>query len=129
MKNYAGVENVDDALRTELDLAGINIFEYPFVLTGNEVQTKIIGSLHKWTFTRYWRYWVATGPGIPPEYANNLHERFGDTVRVDGHCGCPSPDEWFQGFAVGHYHVDSQDGLRALADTIKAVFEDAQNVN
>jgi hypothetical protein len=68
-----------------------------------------------------WRYWVAEGPGIPPDDAERLHARFGRVVRVDGHCGAPSPREWFGGFAVGLYHVDTQEGLGALAVTIREV--------
>ena len=35
----------------------------------------------------------------------------------------PSPLEWFKGLAVGSYHVDSPEGLKALADTIKKIVE------
>jgi adenosyl cobinamide kinase/adenosyl cobinamide phosphate guanylyltransferase len=42
---------------------------------------------------------------------------------VDGHCGCPSPREWHHGFAVGLYHVDTQEALNALADTIRRVHQ------
>jgi hypothetical protein len=52
-----------------------------------------------------------------------LYETNKKDVRVAGHCGCPSPLEWYKGLAVGNYHVDSPEGLKALADTIKGLVE------
>jgi len=46
-------------------------------------------------------------------------------VRVAGHCS-PSPLEWFHGFAVGNYHVDTFTGLKALADIIRLVEKEAK---
>ncbi len=66
------------------------------------------------------------GPGLPLTYAQPLHEAFGQVVRVDGHCGCPSPLEWFKGFGVGLYHVDSPEGLKALARALTQCVEDAK---
>lgn len=86
-----------------------------------EVPTSIIGSLGPWGFKRAWRYWVAEGPGIPVGEAERLHATHGQVVRVAGHCGCPSPREWFKGFGVGCYHVDTQEGLNALADVIRGI--------
>jgi hypothetical protein len=57
------------------------------------------------------------------EAAERLHATHGTQVRVDGHCGCPSPREWFKGFGVGHYHVDTPAGLKALADAIRSVYD------
>ena len=50
----------------------------------------------------------------------------GRDVRVDGHCLAPSPLEWCKGFAVGMYHVDTPEGLKALADTIKLVYAETR---
>ena len=50
-------------------------------------------------------------------------------MRVEGHCGCPSPLEYNKGFAVGLYHVDTPEGLKALADTIKQVAKDSDLKN
>lgn len=66
---------------------------------------------------------MCKGPGIPNPTAEILHEKFGQEVRVDGHCGCPSPWEQFGGLACGRYHVDTQRGLIAIANTIQIVFE------
>tara|TARA_Y100000310_G_C20539180_1_gene742371 strand:+ start:683 stop:973 length:291 start_codon:yes stop_codon:yes gene_type:complete len=96
------------------------------------VYTIIFGELHGWTFHRAWRYWICKGPGIEFNYATKLHEQFGQVVRVDGCCGCPSPLEQFHGLAVNSYHVDTLPGLKALADTIKeviAAWRDVQNAN
>jgi hypothetical protein len=127
--NYAGprCKEKDEEIEKELLDAGIepNRSEL-WAKREREVETDVIGFLESWSFERAWYYWVASGPGIPPQYANPLHEKFGNDVRVAGHCGCPSPKEWFKGFAVGSYHVDTPEGLKALADTIKKIVEDAK---
>jgi len=107
-----------------LEAAGINVEKYEFLRhRKGEVDSAIMGSLHGWTFERAWYYWVCKGPGIEVEAAERLHKAIGQEVRVDGHCGCPSPREWFHGLACGHYHVDTPAGLKALADTIKELVE------
>lgn len=121
MNNYAGMSDKDDEIAAELEAAGIEVSKFEIFRDRGEVKTSVMGSLHGWGFRRAWYYWVADGPGIPPVYANELHEKHGKDVRVDGHCGCPSPQEWFKGFAVGMYHVDTQEGLNALADVIRRV--------
>ena len=118
--NYAGVDNIDDDLAAELNLAGITVMVLPFE-QGGEVKTKVIGSVHGWSFDRLWYYWSAKGPGIPCDVATDLWNK-DKTVRVDGHCASPSPVEWFNGFGVGSYHIDTPEGLKALADVIKSVY-------
>lgn len=124
--------DTDDILRAELKAAGIptaqeEAGEPPeyladlFRRNSGEVKTSVIGSLHGWEFKRAWYYWMASGPGIEVAAAERLHAAHGKTARVAGHCGCPSPREWFKGLACGSYHVDDADGLKALADTIKAL--------
>lgn len=125
-KNYAGDFHADEAIATELALAGITVQKLELLRNSHpEMRTSVLGQLGPWRFRRAWRYWIATGPGIPPAEAERLHTSHGQAVRVDGHCGCPSPLEWFQGFAVGCYHVDTQDGLNALAATIRSILENA----
>jgi hypothetical protein len=122
MKNYAGKDDKDEEIAEELRLAGISLVKLPeFMRDKNEVKTVIMGELYKWGFRRAWYYWVADGPGLPLEEAMELHEKWGNVVRVDGHCCCPSPLEWNEGFATGLYHVDSQEGLNALADMIRRI--------
>jgi hypothetical protein len=122
MKNYAGVENIDLELIQELTDAGITFKQYPFLKDGrNEVNTSVVGVLGHWIFTRAWVYWVAKGDGISPEYAEPFHETWGNEVRVDGHCGCPSPVEWKHGFAIDTYHIDTSNGLKAFADLLKKI--------
>ena len=128
MENYAGKENIDSAVAKELEIAGIEVHNMGFTQDA-EVKTCIMGLLHNWSFRRAWYYWMAEGPGIPPKYANELHEKHGKAVRVDGDCSCPSPEERFKGLSVGHYHIDTQEGLNALANTIKQVIKDAQQAN
>lgn len=122
--------DTDDILRAELKAAGIQTMqeadgkgpEYMaelFRKMSGEVKTSVIGILHGWKFTRAWYYWVCEGPGIEVAAAEALHASHGRSVRVDGHCGCPSPREQYKGLAVGLYHVDDPEGLKALADTIR----------
>ncbi len=122
--NLAGVSAalVDAQCRKELDIAGIDVTALPEVCRkSGEVKTIIVGSYAGWTFTRAWRYWIAKGPGIPVTEATKLHERHGNVTRVDGHCGCPSPLEQNKGLATGFYHIDAQEGLNALKQTLERV--------
>ena len=123
MKNYAGRDDIDKDLEAELTEAGIGIYRFPefYREKSGEVKTIVIGTLYGWTFKRAWYYWIAEGPGIPPVDAEELHQTHGKDVRVDGHCGCPSPTEWYKGFAVPHYHIDTQEGLNALAAMIQKI--------
>ncbi len=118
--NMAGVEACDEVLEKELLEAGIEVHILPISI-GGEVPTKIIGSVQGWNFERAWYYWVAKGPGISVEDATDLFNTHGQEVRTDGHCGCPSPKEWNGNFGTGMYHVDTQEGLNALAATIKKI--------
>ena len=124
--------DTDDILRAELKAAGIPTLqedagEGPEYLAdmlrrnSGEVKTSVVGVLHGWEFRRAWYYWMCSGPGIEVAAAERLHATHGKDVRVAGHCGCPSPREWFKGLACGIYHVDSPEGLKALADTIRAL--------
>lgn len=120
--NVAGMgrdhpQRVDGILINELESAGIG-WEHADERYG-EPQTLVVGNLHGWTFRRAWYYWIASGPILSNEYAMPLHESHGKSVRVSGHCGCPSPEEWCGDRGVGLYHVDNQEGLKALADTIR----------
>lgn len=122
--NYAGRNDVDDLLAKELEDAGIDVHRYPFEING-EVKTRVVGTVGgKWIFKRAWYYWVAEGDGIPPSYAWDLYRTNGKDARIDGHCGCVDPS-YCRGFAIGLYHVDNASGLKALADTIRRVVDDA----
>lgn len=127
----------DSLLRAELRAAGIPTIQdvlgkgddyllEMFREQSGEVVTGVFGELHGWSFKRAWYYWVAQGPGIDVETAEKLHAEFGKVVRVDGDCSSPSPRERFKGFGCGSYHVDTPEGLKALADVIKSVVERSQ---
>ncbi len=108
---------------SELAAAGIPLMQMRWLSENSEVPSLVRGILSMWSFERAWYYWIAEGPGLPPEVADRLHATHGQVVRVDGHCGCPSPREWFKGFACGHYHIDTPDGLKALADELRSVYD------
>lgn len=117
--------DTDDLLAAELEAAGIEVLRMEvFRQTSGEVKTAVRGSLHGWTFERAWYYWMCRGPGIEVAAAERLHAAHGQTVRVNGDAGCGSPREWFNGLACGAYHVDDAEGLKALADTIRALVAD-----
>lgn len=120
------VAAVTETCRAELAAAGIPTHTFSFLLGESEVPSKCMGGLSGWSFERAWYYWIAKGPGLPPEVAERLHASHGRQVRVEGHCGCPSPLEWAHGFAIGSYHVDTPDGLKALADALASVWDDRQ---
>lgn len=129
--NMAGeTENLDDTLASELKAAGIPVERLSEILrTKGEVSTITMGFLGKWKFERCWYYWRASGPGLPPLYADALHVLYGQEARVAGHCGCPSPFEWYCGFGVDLYHVDTPAALAALATALKACLRDAAQRN
>jgi hypothetical protein len=113
--------NLERSIEAELAWAGIPFTTLSLPVARGRIASGVVGELHNWGFTRNWYYWMAEGPGIPVEDAIELHEKFGREVRVEGHCGCPHPLEYRGGFGVGSYHVDSYEGLKALADTINKV--------
>jgi len=104
VKNYAGHtgKELDDALALELGAAGIPVERWPEFVRDHhtEVHSVVRGVYYGWLFERAWYYWKVKGPGLPLQYANPLHEAHGQYVRVAGDCGCPSPMEWYKGFAV-----------------------------
>lgn len=125
MKNAAGDKNCDVYLRQELEAANIEVCEHEFLRSKSEVPSAIIGLLDGWTFRRAWYYWIAQHDKsvLLFKYAEPLHEAYGKEVRVDGHCACPAPREWNKEswcIGVNFYHVDTQEGLIALADAIRA---------
>src|SRR5271157_2299862 len=88
------------------------------------VDKMVSEELDGWKFERAWYYWVAStqGGGLPFAQATVLHEVHGRSVRVNGHCKCPSPEEQNgKDRPVTHYHVDNQAGLNALAQAIREV--------
>ncbi len=117
------INKLDAICGDELNKAGIKILVLQGINKRTEVPTNVIGELPFWIFTRAWYYWVATGAAIPYELAMELHEQYGKEVRVNGNCTCPSPQQANNGgyFGINLYHVDTQDGLKALADLIKKV--------
>lgn len=124
MQNVAGMKDPDPILEKELNLAGIpHVKLQEFFRNTGEVHYTIIGDLYKWRFTRNWYYWVAKGPGIPIEAATELYKDFGTVVRLEGDAGILNPSDRYNGLGSGHYHIDTAEGLKALADTIKKVVE------
>lgn len=113
---------VDTTVVEELTTAKIEPFNTGRTQNG-EVTTKYIGFCCGWTFKRAWYYYMADGPGIPLDKAEEFHKVWGKQVRVDGDCGCPSPLEQCHGFAVGSYHIDTQEGLNAFTDLLRSIYK------
>jgi len=93
MGNLAGRIDCDAFIKLELELAGIDILEHN---SRGEVPYKHIGCLGNgsFTFKRAWTYWMVSGD-VPMDIANELYANpIGkETIRVNGHCGCPSPSK------------------------------------
>lgn len=99
MQNLAGNKGCDPITRGELEKAGIKVVQHSEILSG-EVPTSLSGVLRycghdMFTFHRAWYYWVVSGE-VPLEIAQEMYkDPVGrDDVRVAGHCGRPSPDQW-----------------------------------
>lgn len=97
-RNLAGDERADIYIRQELQQAGIPIKRVTQGRT--EVPYSLIGKLPcknggEFTFTRAWYYWVVEGR-VPLNVAQQLYQTdIGQRdIRVQGHCGCPPPEEW-----------------------------------
>lgn len=112
--------DVNEQIRKELTAAGISLCSIKLPVKG-EVPTDQLGFKRHWKFERAWYYYRASGPGIPPQIAEEFHKTWGRQVRVQGHCGCPSPLEYCCGFAVDNYHIDTQEGLKAFADLLESI--------
>lgn len=112
--------DIDRQIEKELTEAGIEIHRFHIRTTG-EVPTELTAISHGWKFERRWYYYAAEGPGISPEKAEAFHAEWGTQVRVEGHCGCPSPLEYCHGFAVSSYHIDTQEGLNAFVKLLEKI--------
>jgi len=133
MENLAGKTRADLHILNELEEAGIEIVEGE--RSQGEVPYTLTGKLADWNFLRAWCYWVANAEkGLPLEVATELHKRkydgkgkephntYGHVVRVAGNCGCPPPEKWLNDKGmIDSYHIDSQEGLNALADAIRTL--------
>ena len=133
MGNHAGRDECDVYIKLELQLAGIDIVEKS---GKGEVPYNFEGQLGKFSFRRAWTYWVVNGP-VPLDMANEMFqtEEGKKYVRVQGDCGCPSPEEWAKERAVARkikwsnypnkfvdcYHIDTWKGLKLFADTVREI--------
>lgn len=120
-------KEVDDFCAAELRSAFIKIESFE-IFRGSkesglrEVPTQHMGVHCRWSFRRSWKYWVAEGPGIPPEHAEPFHQIWGHECRVEGDCAAPSPLEACEGFAVGMYHIDTQEALAHFAALLAVIY-------
>ena len=127
MKNLAGTGD-DQQAKKELEEAGIEIFVQPeFFANNNECQLVVVSFLGPWSFNRCWYYWSVTGPGINIEQAITFNKQWGKEVRAAG-CSGGIEDlyDYFKGFAVSSYHIDSQEGLNAFVKLLKQIMQDAE---
>lgn len=107
-KNLAGAAYADVVIEKELQDAGIEIVKGD--RTQSEVPFTLTGRLGGFTFARAWTYWTVACM-MPLEVAKEMYENEigAKFVRVDGHCGCPPPEEW-----ALPCEEDLQKGLNAL---------------
>jgi hypothetical protein len=113
---------VQEIVRKELTEAGIEVVDFPvFINSCGEVPTSIVGSFAGWIFKRLWYYYSASGPGIPSDIAEEFNNKWGKIVRVGGMAGGISPLRYYEGFAVGDYHIDTQEGLNAFVELLKTI--------
>ena len=131
MKNLAGNKNCDDFITSELKKAGLE--PMPTVKDDGEVAYSFYGEVGGFKLTRAWTYWVADADvdyGLSLEVATELHEaeyrgegypeKYGDCVRVTGHCGCPPPKDWLnEKGKISSYHIDTQEGLNRFVQVVK----------
>lgn len=132
MINLAGDENCDIHIQKELQEAGVEPTKFNFKSNG-EVPSHIVGFLDGWIFIRAWYYWVVKSDRnlLLFKYADKLHEKHGNKVRVNGDAGCQSPRDnplnWTLGISL--YHVDNQEGLNSLVNAIKTQTRDTIEEN
>lgn len=115
---------VDAQVMKELEAAELPVMGPCSMYRDNDVPTGYVSDYCMWGFRRAWYYWVAKGPGIPADLAEEFHKTWGIQVRVNGHCACPSPLEQNHGFAIGLYHIDTQEGLNAFAELLKSIYKE-----
>lgn len=92
MDNLAGKKDCDRVIERELVRCGIEVVRGARPTT--EVPASVTGRLGEFTFRRAWYYYVVHGL-VPLAVAKELYaDPVGkDDVRVDGHCGCPAPED------------------------------------
>ena len=92
MENLAGVKKCGPVIQKELKAAGIiKLRRIPKLQKNCEVPSPFMGLLIKdskvvFKLTRAWYYWVVKGD----LYSTKVGKK---DVRVNGYCGCPSPEE------------------------------------
>jgi hypothetical protein len=129
LKNLAGDRKCDLDIRNELEAAGIEVVSVGMSRDA-EVPASLVGKLGPFTFTRGWRYWTVRGP-MPLAAAQEMYaDPVGVVaVRVAGNCTCPAPvAPWIETRRdangdrypiVDSYDIDSPEGLRLFADTVR----------
>lgn len=125
--NLAGNKFCDLFIKTELSIAGITINQQP--RSNSEVPYTLFGTVdafgEQFVFKRAWCYWTVKG-NVPLEVAKALYDdpEGKQTVRVVGHCGCPSPEQWVDFVdnkpVIPSYHIDSLQGLILFVKKIKS---------
>ncbi len=122
MQNLARCEydpEVDDIIERELFCADVHCDHG--AVTTFEVKTIVAANLEPFRLSRAWTYWVVKG-NVPMDVARLLygHPMGHRTVRVQGHCGAPDPEEYCHGNVVTLYHIDTLAGLCLFVRTVRA---------
>lgn len=119
------MEDLDRTIIEELVEAGIKYEVYSWIDRSSrktEVPTTVLSGVCSWNFERAWKYWICSGPGIPPDKAEEFDKKWGNVCRVGGYGGGISPLKWYKGFGVPLYHVDTQEGLNAFVELLKSIY-------
>lgn len=132
---------VNQQVEEELWQASIPLVPAP-VPSRAEVPASVHGELkvgwYTFTFVRGWVYWmVSCNPelnvaqaravdSMPYDGARSHYSgdagSLGDVVRVNGFAGGHEPLYWEHTKTVGHWHVDTQDGLTQFVKVLKEKF-------
>mgnify|MGYP001617897671 CR=1 FL=1 len=114
MRNLAGDRECDTSIEYELRRAKIDIVHGE--RSSREVPASLTGKLGPFTFVRAWSYWMVAG-FVPLAVAKELHaDPVGCTdIRVDGHCGCPSPETKLE--------LIARDGRKVINVSLRSEFE------
>lgn len=138
--------DADKKVKEELTAAGIPVLSLMNSADG-EVKTYYIGLLNGFIFQRAWKYWVVKG-NMPLDVAEYIYYNHKELeIRAAGDAGNPNPRDFavdpiykkycreqykngknpdktkkeyqYNPRYIQMYHIDTEEGLKVFADTVK----------